>query len=138
MKKEKNISKILILMNEKSKLNDISKELDLSQPTIRGIIRYLKNNKILLGKRVVARFKEVGYEEIFLGINVMPEFLLSVSNALNSIKEIVELYRTSGDHVLLAHIIAPREKYNIILEKIRNIEGIDKIYPAFVEDIIKY
>jgi Lrp/AsnC family transcriptional regulator for asnA, asnC and gidA len=119
------------------RLEDIAKRHKISIATIRNHIKKLEEENIILGKKYRLRYKRIGMQEIILGLEVKPENLLDVINKLKKEKAVKELYRTSGDHVLIAMIIASNEGASDVLERIKNIEGVSKIYPSFVEEIEK-
>lgn len=119
------------------KLEDIAKKHKISIATIRNHINRLEKEGVLIDKKYRLRYKLLGMQQIILGLDVKPEHLLDVIAKLKSSKYIKELYRTSGDHVLIANIIGTNEELVKELERIKDIEGVNKLYPAFVEEIEK-
>ena len=128
---------ILRELEKGEKLEDIAKRHKIAIATIRNHIKRLEDKGIIVDKKYRLRYKLLGMQQIILGLDVRPENLLEVIKKLKALKNIDELYRTSGDHVLIANMIGKGDKLAEELERIKKIEGVNKIYPAFVEEIEK-
>ena len=130
----------ITILNELAKgerLEDIAKRHKIAIATIRNHIKRLEDDGIIVDKKYRLRYKLLGMQQIILGLDVKPENLLEVIKKLKALKNIDELYRTSGDHVLIANMIGKGDELAEELERIKKIEGVNKIYPAFVEEIEK-
>lgn len=128
---------ILRELEKGERLEDIAKRHKIAIATIRNHIKRLEDEGIIVNKRYRLRYKLLDMQQIILGLDVKPENLLEVIKKLKALKEVDELYRTSGDHVLIANMIGKGDKLAEELERIKKIEGVNKIYPAFVEEIEK-
>jgi len=128
---------ILRELEKGEKLEDIAKRHKIAIATIRNHIKRLEDKGIIVDKKYRLRYKLLGMQQIILGLDVRPENLLEVIKKLKALKNIDELYRTSGDHVLIANMIGKGEELAEELERIKKIEGVNNIYPAFVEEIEK-
>ncbi|MGB9732648.1 MAG: Lrp/AsnC family transcriptional regulator [Candidatus Micrarchaeia archaeon] len=119
------------------KLEDISKKLKISIATIRNHMNKLEEKKIIVDKRYRLRYKLMGMQEIILGLDVKPDYLIDAISSLKGMKNVRELYRTSGDHVLIAVLIGKDEELKKDMEKIMGMQGVNRLFPAFVEEIEK-
>ncbi|MFP3215232.1 MAG: Lrp/AsnC family transcriptional regulator [Candidatus Micrarchaeota archaeon] len=128
---------ILSELEKGDKLEDIAKRHKIAIATIRNHIKRLEDAGIIVDEKYRLRYKLLGMQQIILGLDVKPENLLEVIKKLKALKSVDELYRTSGDHVLIANMIGKGDELAEELERIKKIEGVNKIYPAFVEEIEK-
>ncbi|MFP3289229.1 MAG: Lrp/AsnC family transcriptional regulator [Candidatus Micrarchaeota archaeon] len=128
---------ILSELEKGDKLEDIAKRHKIATATIRNHIKRLEDAGIIVDEKYRLRYKLLGMQQIILGLDVKPENLLEVIKKLKALKSVDELYRTSGDHVLIANMIGKGDELAEELERIKKIEGVNKIYPAFVEEIEK-
>ena len=128
---------ILSELEKGDKLEDIAKRHKIAIATIRNHIKRLEDAGIIVDEKYRLRYKLLGMQQIILGLDVKPENLLEVIKKLKALKSVDELYRTSGDHVLIANMIGIGDELAEELERIKKIEGVNKIYPAFVEEIEK-
>ncbi|MFP3278878.1 MAG: Lrp/AsnC family transcriptional regulator [Candidatus Micrarchaeota archaeon] len=136
MKADEDIA-ILSELEKGDKLEDIAKRHKIAIATIRNHIKRLEDAGIIVDEKYRLRYKLLGMQQIILGLDVKPENLLEVIKKLKALKSVDELYRTSGDHVLIANMIGKGDELAEELERIKKIEGVNKIYPAFVEEIEK-
>jgi len=136
MKADEDIA-ILSELEKGDKLEDIAKRHKIAIATIRNHIKRLEDEGIIVDEKYRLRYKLLGMQQIILGLDVKPENLLEVIKKLKALKSVDELYRTSGDHVLIANMIGKGDELAEELERIKKIEGVNKIYPAFVEEIEK-
>jgi len=130
----------ITILNEIAKderLEDIAKKHEIAIATIRNHIKRLEDDGIIVDKKYRLRYKLLGMQQIILGLDVKPENLLEVIKKLKALKNVDELYRTSGDHVLIANMTGKGDELAGELERIKKIEGVNKIYPAFVEEVEK-
>jgi len=130
----------IIILNEIAKgerLEDIAKKHKIAIATIRNHIKRLEDDSVIVDKKYRLRYKLLGMQQIILGLDVKPENLLEVIKKLKALKNVDELYRTSGDHVLIANMTGKGDELAEELERIKKIEGVNNIYPAFVEEIEK-
>jgi len=130
----------ITILNEIAKderLEDIAKRHKIAIATIRNHIKRLEDDGVIVDKKYRLRYKLLGMQQIILGLDVKPENLLEVIKKLKALKNVDELYRTSGDHVLIANMTGKGDELAEELKRIKKIEGVNKIYPAFVEEIEK-
>ena len=74
----------------------------------------------------------------FTGIDVEPESLMEIIEKLKDFNEIKSIFLTSGDHNLLVEIISESlEKLKEVHKKISEIEGVKRVCPSMVIDILK-
>jgi len=116
----------------------IAEKLGVTETAVRKRIEKLEEQKILLGYRAILDFKKAGLFFSFTGIDVEPEEIWKTMNALKEFEEVFNLYLTSGDHTILAEILADSfEKLNEVHERISKLKGVKRICPAIVLEVVK-
>jgi len=132
--------KILNILRDNSRLSytEIGKILKLSEGAIRKRVRKMIEEGIIKKFTVIIDYKKIGKVESLTGINVSPESLLKVIGEIKKIDKINGIHLTSGDHTLIVDIVADSfEELDEIHKKIESIEGVMKVYPAPILEIIK-
>ena len=118
----------------KSKL---AEELGITETAVRKRIRGLEERRIILGYRAVVDYRKLDMVQSFTGIDVEPEALLDVIRKLRDLDQVDVLYLTAGDHNLLAEIVCKSmEELEEVHRKISTIEGVRRICPAIVTEIV--
>ncbi|MCS7144700.1 MAG: Lrp/AsnC family transcriptional regulator [Archaeoglobaceae archaeon] len=127
-----------LLKNAKTSKSKIAENLEVTETAVRKRIEKLEAQKILVGYRAILNFKKAGLFFSFTGLDVEPERLWKVMDLLKDMEEVINLYLTSGDHTILAEIISESiEKLNETHERISRIEGVKRVCPAIVLEVVK-
>ncbi|MEL9998932.1 MAG: Lrp/AsnC family transcriptional regulator [Thermoplasmata archaeon] len=132
---DKKIIKIL-LENAKLSFQDISEKLGVSKATIGNRLKNLEKS-VIIDYRARVDFNLLSMDDVIVGFDIMPEKYMDAINELSKLDFVFELYLTSGDHVAVARIVADKSEINEKMAKISSIQGIRKIYPAFVQKVVK-
>ncbi len=119
-------------------VDQIAKTMGVSKGTIRNRIIKLKKDQIIMGSSLKVNWREIGIDEVYLGIDIRPELYLKVLDTVKGFDFVKKLVSTSGDHSAIAHIVDESSKIRDDISKIDSIEGVDKTYPAFVTNILKW
>ena len=137
---EKDLKIIEILRrNARATYTEIAKELGLTEAAARKRVKRLENLGVIKGYRAIIDYKKLGYTIISLtGIDTEPEALLDVAKNLLEKSWVNSLFLTSGDHMIMAEIIArDNSEFLRIQEEIKRIPGVRRICPAMVLDVLK-
>ncbi|MEM5820571.1 MAG: Lrp/AsnC ligand binding domain-containing protein [Candidatus Aenigmatarchaeota archaeon] len=117
---------------------EIAKKLNKSEVAIRKKIQKLRKEKILLGFKPIINFKRVNLFYSITGIDVEPEKLIDIIEKLKSYNEVFSIYLTSGDHTIIVEIIVDDIKeLEDLHKKISSIDGVKRVCPSILLDIIK-
>ncbi len=117
----------------------IAQMLGVSETAIRKRVRKLEESGVIKRYTIEVDFKKLGYEvQAFIGLDVKPESLIEIIDYLRGLDEVVSLYSTSGDHVLIAEcwFRSSRELMDFI-RKLNSISGVTRVCPAIVVERIK-
>ena len=137
---EKDLKIIKILLrNARATYTEIAKELNLTEAAARKRVKRLENLGVIKGYKAIIDYKKLGYSIISLtGIDTEPEALLDVAKQLINKSWINALFLTSGDHMIMAEIIAKdNTEFMKIQDEIKKIPGVRRICPALVLDVLK-
>ncbi len=106
--------------------NEIAKELEVSDTTVRKRIKRLLQEGIIKQFNVLLDFHKIGrIIKAFIGIRIIPQKLNDVVKKLEENPDIQVLYRTTGNVDLFVEVIfRDMEELNQFLETELNMEGI--------------
>jgi len=116
----------------------IAELVKISEAAVRKRIKKLEKEGIILGYSAILNYRKINLVHSFTGIDVEPQNLLEVVRTLRDDKNISSIFLTSGDHDILVEIICNSIKeLEEIHNKISKIDGVKRVCPAIVNDIIE-
>ena len=116
------------------KMKDLSKNLNISEPTLRTRIKRLRNQGILSVRPIIHSEKfSFGITGI-INIKARASELQKIRNLLSSLIEVDRLYHTMGEFDFIAIISAQdvQRFERIVSEKLVNITGIESLRTSIV------
>jgi Lrp/AsnC family transcriptional regulator for asnA, asnC and gidA len=83
--------------------------------------------------------KKLGFEvHALIGIDTLPENFLSVVDTLKQMDEVVSLYTSSGDHMILLETwMKDSEELISFVRYLESIPGVTRVCPAILLEKIK-
>ncbi len=129
----------ILVDNSRTPYNDIARKIGLSDVAIIKRVKKLERLGVIKKYTVEIDPFKLGFTKISItGINVEPDALLNVVNTLKDKDYVKYIALTTGDHELIA-IIWARDHDELIKihREIEGIEGVSKVYPAIVLDVVK-
>lgn len=132
-----------ILQQDSSKpFVDIAEELSVTDGTIHQRVKKLKKSGIIKGFSIVVDHKKMGWDSLaYILITVNPGSLELILKVLVKIHNVLEVYEvhTQGDLLIKLRARSQEEIRNIIVDKIRKIEGVTNtevltVYKGWKED----
>jgi len=128
----------MLRRNARTPKTRLARHFGITETAIRKRIRKLESERIIIGYRAIVDYRRVNMACSFTGIDVRPEYLMSVMKSLRNIKKVTSLYLTSGDHDLVAEIVCENmNELENIHEQILHYEGVERICPAIVNEVIE-
>ncbi len=128
----------ILLENARIPKTKIAESLGVTETAVRKRIQKLENSGIILRYRAVINCKVANLSCSLTGVDVEPEKLWNVVNALKEFKEIRAMWLTTGDHTLMLEVVAKDvDDLSEIHRKIESLEGVKRICPAIVLDVLK-
>lgn len=135
-----NIELLRILQqNARTPFIEIARRLGVTETAVR------KKVKKLLGEGVIRRFtieidpKKIGFAvQAIIGVDTKPERYIPAIEKLKNLDEVLSLYSSSGDHMILMECwFKDTEELRKFIKKIESIEGVTRICPAIILEKIK-
>ncbi len=125
-------AEILRLLEEDSLRSfvEIAEKIGVTDGTIHQRIRKLKNRGVIERFTIKLNYKRIGANSLaYLFMNVDPGFINSVSAEVSKIPDIMEVHEihAHGDLLIKIRASSQEEIRNIIVDKIRKIEGVVNI-----------
>lgn len=123
--------------NPEATLQEIASSLAISKGTVRNRIYRMKENGLIFGYKLRVSYRQMGLEDAFIGLDISPENFISALDEIKNFSFVRELYSTTGDHVAIAYVVEDSRNIENCVKKINEVNGVRKVYPAFVQKIIK-
>jgi Lrp/AsnC family transcriptional regulator for asnA, asnC and gidA len=122
--------RILNLLQENDKLSyhQIAKKLRMSASTVHTRVKKMKQKGIIKSFSAIIEPEKVGYKSIALiSLTVNANKMREIAIKLTSYKEVQIVSTSTGDHDLIALVVARDEKdlWRFVNQKIKTIDGIN-------------
>ncbi|MFW5928937.1 MAG: Lrp/AsnC family transcriptional regulator [Halobacteriota archaeon] len=142
MTREATESEIIEVLEEDAKAShgEIADSVGVSKPTVRKYIRELEEDGAIVGYTAEVDPKKVSDRTVALvGVDAESDFFLQVVDALRDVDDIRKLYISSGDHDLMAEVVADDNSRlrEIIAEDISSVEGVSASHPTVLQERVK-
>ncbi|MGY0288009.1 MAG: winged helix-turn-helix transcriptional regulator [Candidatus Methanodesulfokora washburnensis] len=120
-------------------LTEISRIVGISDVAVKKRISKLEKRGVIRGYTALIDPSLLGYSSISLtGIDTMPESIFKVIDILKKKDYINTIYVTTGDHMIIVEIWAKdNQEMSDILKEIESIEGVKRVCPAIVLDVVR-
>lgn len=117
---------------------EVARQLGVDESTVRYHVRELEKSGVIVGYKARVDYPKAGMLASITGLDVEPERLLRVLEELAKMEEVHELYLTTGDHTVMAVVVAEsRERLAQVHDLIASLPGVRKVCPALVVQVIK-
>ena len=127
-----------LISNARISYVELARKLNLSEAAIRKRVKKLKEIGAIRGFTININPRDSKLFTSLTGIDVYPEKLMDVIESIRNMKEIKEIMITSGDHDIMVRIISESiEELKSIHERISKIEGVRRVCPSIVLEIVK-
>ncbi len=128
-----------LLKNSRNTNTGIAKKLKVSEATVRKRIKNMEENKTIRGYNVDVNPKRIGYEiDALIGLDTEPEAYIHVEKMLRKNKDIIKLWRSTGDHMFLFECwFKDRKDMETFIFKLEKTKGVTKVCPAILLERIK-
>lgn len=128
----------MLVSNARMPKTKIAKELNVTEAAVRKRIANIERRNEILGYKAIVNYKKVGLTASLTGVDVEPEKLWDVVGELKNLEAVKSLWLTTGDHTIMAEIIARSvQELSEVHKKIAEMEGVKRVCPAIITDIVK-
>ncbi|PUA34151.1 MAG: transcriptional regulator [Candidatus Terraquivivens tikiterensis] len=118
---------------------EIAKLLGVSETAVRKRVRKLEESGIIRKYTVEVDPKKIGFNiNVLIGIDTVPERFISALERLKDMEEVVSLYSSSGDHMILAECwFRSSKELSDFVRKLESIDGVIRVCPAIILEKVK-
>lgn len=129
----------LLMQNSRMSFVKLARILNVSETAIRKRMRKLEQEGVIRKYTVDVDPRKIGYEiNALIGIDTKPEHYIQILDKLNSNKDVISLYSSSGDHMIMLNCWFKNSKELMKFTKdLGKKEGVTKICPAIILEKIK-
>ena len=118
---------------------DLARIFGVSEAAVRKRIRRLEEEGVIRKYTVVVDLRRLGYGvHVLIGLDASPEKFLSVVEELKKLDEVINLYTSTGDHMMLAECwFKDSQELSEFVKKLNNLDGVIRVCPAIILENIK-
>ncbi len=133
-------AKIISLLSKNARMpkTEIAKALGITEAAVRKRLAKLEKSGIILSYKPVINFKAANLVASLTGVDVEADRLWKVVDYLKNLESVRNLYLTSGDHTIMAEIVAnSTEELSEIHRRIEELDGVRRVCPSVILDVLK-
>jgi len=129
----------LLKKNARMSFVEIAKKLNVTEGAVRKRIKKLEEENVIKGYTIIVDPKKLGYEiDSLIGIDTLPEKLISVVNKLKEMDEVLSLYISGGDHMIIIECwFKTHNDLDSFVKNVEKIDGVTKVCPATIINKVK-
>ncbi len=130
---------MLLRKNARMSFIEIAKRFGVSDTAVRKRIKKLESEGVILKYTIEVDPKKLGFNAVaIIGVDTLPEYYVSLMNKFKGMDEVVSLYATTGDHMMLLECwFRSSDELTNFVEMLRNMEGVKRVCPAIILEKIK-
>ncbi|MCS7133086.1 MAG: Lrp/AsnC family transcriptional regulator [Nitrososphaeria archaeon] len=133
--------KLIKLLMENSRISyvELARALGVTEAAVRKKIKKLEKLGVVRKYSIEVDPRKLGYEVVaFIGLDAAPEHYIRVMEGLREREEVVSLYSTSGDHMLIAECwFRNSSELSGFVDELGKMEGVSRVCPAIVVEKVK-
>lgn len=118
---------------------ELARIFGVTEAAIRKRIKKLESEKIIKRFTIEVDLRKLGFEvHALIGIDTSPEKLIELLEGLRNMEEVVSLYTSTGDHMILIESWF-KNIYELseFVKYLNNIEGVVRVCPAILLEKVK-
>jgi len=118
---------------------ELARIFGVTEAAIRKRIKRLKSEGVIKKFTIEVDIKKLGFEvHTLIGLDASPEKLIHVLEDLKCMDEVVSLYTSSGDHMILVECwFKNMDELSSFIKKLNNKDGVVRVCPATILEKIK-
>ena len=129
----------LLMENSRRPYIELARRLGVTEAAVRKRIKRLEERGIIRRYSIEVDPRKLGYEVVaFIGVDVAPEHYLRLMEDLKRREEVVNLYSTSGDHMLIAECwFKNSSELSAFIKELERSNEVSRVCPAIVIEKVK-
>jgi len=132
---------ILRLLRENSRMPFLrmAEMLGVSETAVRKRVRKLEREGVIRRYTIEMDLRKLGFKvNALIGVDTQPEHYLSTLERLRGMEEVMSLYSSSGDHMILIESwFRDSEELTEFVRRLESLEGVTRVCPAIILEKIK-
>ena len=118
---------------------ELAREFGVTEAAIRKRVKKLMENGVIRRFTVEVNPKKLGYGIISLiGVDTLPEKLISVISRLKDDERVRKLWSSAGDHMIMAELwLKDHRELESFVKELESVEGVTKVCPAILLERLK-
>jgi len=132
---------ILRLLRENSRMPFLrmAEMLGVSETAVRKRVRKLEREGVIRRYTIEMDLRKLGFKvNALIGVDTRPEHYLSTLERLRGMEEVMSLYSSSGDHMILIESwFRDSEELTEFVRRLESLEGVTRVCPAIILEKIK-
>ena len=111
----------------------------VTEAAIRKRIKRLKSEGVIKKFTIEVDVRKLGFEvHTLIGLDASPDKLIHVLEDLKCMDEVVSLYTSSGDHMILVECwFKNMDELSSFIKRLNNKDGVVRVCPAIILEKIK-
>lgn len=128
-----------LMKNSRVPYTELAEMFGVSEAAIRKRIRRLEEKGVIRKYTLDVDIRKLGFEiRALIGVDTLPENFLSVVDMLKQKDDVISLYTSSGDHMILLETwMKNSEELISFVRFLENVPGITRVCPAILLEKIK-
>ena len=129
----------ILMENSRTPFVRIAEALGVSEAAVRKRVKKLEREGVIRRYTVEVDLKKLGFEvHALIGIDAKPEHYVQVLEELRDMDEVLSLYSSSGDHMILMECwFRDSRELAAFVKRLKGMEGITRICPAIILEKVK-
>jgi len=129
----------ILMKNSRLPYTKIASNLGVTEAAIRKRVKALEEKGVIRRFTIDVNPKALGYDlDVLIGIDTTPEKYLKILEILRDLDEIIDLYTSSGDHMILFRAwFKNTEELNEFVHNLESIDGVTRVCPAILLEKLK-
>ncbi|MEW5996301.1 MAG: AsnC family transcriptional regulator [Candidatus Micrarchaeota archaeon] len=124
----------ILLLDSRTPLAKIAKELGISQPAAQKRIEKLKSKGIIIGSTVLLNEKMIGWKHALVVMNAGRKKYMGLLDSLKKMPTVTAVYQTTGPYAIGVEMVGPAGVVNGMIAHIRKMKGVRDFCPISLEE----
>lgn len=135
-----NLELIKLLMNDsRSSFVDLARHFNVSETAVRKRMKKLEEDGVIMKYTIDVNPRNLGFSlKTMIGIDTEPENYISVMERIGQRDDVISLYSSSGDHMMMMECwFRDSKELAKFTKELESMEGVTKTCPAIIMERIK-
>ncbi len=129
----------ILQQNSRTPFIEIARRLKVTETAVRKKVKKLQEEGVIRRFTIEIDPKKIGFAvQAIIGVDTKPEKYIPAIEKMKNMEEVLSLYSSSGDHMILMECwFKDTEELRKFLKKLESIDGVTRICPAIILEKIK-